>query len=342
MQEGCINNNVNSSNYNINNIIKNDLSLSQVLSEVSQMLSVCRSVQCSESSDVTHCLPILDTILSEISGLVSVVQDQRLQQQELPASNDEMMWDSEHDFLVYSEVSASCSDVSVTSSDVSFSSDSNTSYVDSEAEERQLMQEIFVGNMLEAISRAAPNSVFNREKSERKRKKKLMNRFVPRVFQCMWRYWEAIFTPHTPATTQPDNIIRPTVNWEKVNGRFFNNLPKPEQFPVLGCSQDPTFYQESYRQYDNRPTMTIPAKHDTPYPFGQKSGYMTQFGVVSLSSSVGDLSIPFQGYIYDKDQGWVIHANNPWMKDKKMKEMMKPMKMMSQKMKMKSPRRRLH
>ena len=56
--------------------------------------------------------------------------------------------------------------LSMSSSDIS--SDSNFTYVDSEAEEMQLQQEIFVGNLLEAIDIAASGSVFNRRKSDRK------------------------------------------------------------------------------------------------------------------------------------------------------------------------------
>ena len=52
-----------------------------------------------------------------------------------------------------------------------------------------------------------------------------------------------------------------------------------------------------------------------PYPFGKRYGYMTQFGVVS-SSAVGDLSAPIQGYIWEPGSGWVLYADNPWMKNK--------------------------
>lgn len=43
---------------------------------------------------------------------------------------------------------------------------------------------------------------------------------------------------------------------------------------------------------------------------------MTQYGVVPVESSVGDLSAPIQGWCYDQYQGWVLYADNPWMKDK--------------------------
>ena len=313
------------------------MSLSQALTEVSQILSVCRSVQSTKSSDVTSSLPILDVILSEISCLVSIAQQQQNQQQQLQiqTSEDELLWDSDHDFYVYSDIS---SVKSVSTSDIS--TDSNTSYVDSEVEEKQLMQEIFIGGMVEAINIAAPGSVFDARKSERKRRKKLMRRMVPRVFQTMWRYCEELLTPPTPAV-KSDHVIRPTVNWDKVNGRFLNNLPKPEAFPVMGCSPDPTFYQEQVEVMPSGNHLKRPSKFDSSlFPFGQGMGYMTQFGPVSISSSVGDLSIPMQGYIYDQYLGWCIYADNPWKKDKQ-KERTKE-KMMPLKMKMRrSPRRRL-
>ena len=91
--------------------------------------------------------------------------------------------------------------------------------------------------------------------------------------------------------------------------------------------------------------MTKPAKHDTPFPFGERLGYMTQFGVVS-KAAVGDLSAPIQGYIWEPGYGWVLYAENPWMKDKQEgtdKEKKFPMKMkMSQKLKEKRKPRRSH
>ena len=168
-------------------------------------------------------------------------------------------------------------------------------------------------------------------------------RCVPRVFLTMWRHSEEMFTS-PPAPVLSGQVLSPIVNWGKVNGKFFNNLPKPALYPVLGCSPDPKFYKEHYWRSDNGPTMTTPAKHDDPYPFGKKYGFMTQFGVESYSSSVGDLSAPIQGYMFDHEMGcWVSETENPWTKDKLKGRDKENMMMKNKKMKMrKIPGRRLH
>ena len=345
MKQEEVNNNNTGNNSSNSNPMMSIESVCVELSNVYQVLSKCNDVIKSEE-EVSAILPYCSDLLSEMYQMVQqAAASQQQQQQQLPEA--ELWWDSSPENVAYSECDTmyeedqgqdcdQSSSLSVLSSD--FSSDSKTSYGDSEAEEQQLIQEIYIDGMVEAISAAAPNNIFDAKKSVRKRKKRIMMT-VPRVFRQLWRNCHTIFNPAPVNPKRSVKILSPTVDWTKVNGRFLSNLPKPELFPVLGCSEDPKFYQESYYQYDNRPTMTKPAKHDSPYPFGKRYGHMTQFGVVSLSSSVGDLSVPYQGYIYDQDLGWVIHAENPWVKDKKMDR--ENEKMRPKKMKMKSPRRRL-
>ena len=120
-------------------------------------MSECgHNVKSSDAEELQQCLPMLNDILSEIANMVMLTQ----QQQQQPLQQDEeLVWDSSHDYTVYSDVSSYCS-----SSDIS--SDSDTSYVESEAEEKQLMEEIFIGGMVEAIEKAAPGCIFNAIKSD--------------------------------------------------------------------------------------------------------------------------------------------------------------------------------
>lgn len=104
------------------------------------------------------------------------------------------MWDDTQEFVVYPDTLSTSFSSSDSSSNIS--SDSNSSVVDSEAEERQLLQEIFVDTMVEAINKAVPINVFNGEKSERRRKK-MIERNVPKMFRTLWRHCDDILT-HGP------------------------------------------------------------------------------------------------------------------------------------------------
>ena len=77
-------------------------------------------------------------------------------------------------------------------------------------------------------------------------------------------------------------------------------------FPVLGCSEDPTFYQETQEDIDGSLHIWAP-QHSCKFPFGSCYGYMTQLGVVSV---VDVLPAQAHGYIHD-EYGWVLHAKYP-------------------------------
>ena len=294
------NNNTNSSNNNF----KSKMSVRQIVSEVSQLLSMCsQDVNEKKADELNECLPQLDVILSEISNLVMICQEHKEKQK---VTDDELVWDYSQDMVVYPEMSSTSSlSCSVLSLDIS--SDSNSSYSDPEGEERQLAQEIFVDGMVEAIDRIAPGSVFNARKSERKRRRKIMTTFVPRMFRSVWKYYDTILTP---APAPKPRIINPTIDWSKVNRRFLDNLPKEGKHPVHGCSEDPEFYKESLMRLPcGREEML--SKHSyEPYPFGSDYGYMTQYGVISRKNSVGDLNVPVNGYI-NTGGHWVLHAEYP-------------------------------
>ena len=136
-------------------------SISQVVYDVSQMFSSLE-VKSSDAMELSQCLPWLQIILSEIGNMVSMT----ITQEKQPTNqnpDDELLWDASQDFVVYPDTHSSSFSMSASSSDIS--SDSNSSIDDQEAEERHLLQEIFVDTMVEAINRAAPNAVFNGEKS---------------------------------------------------------------------------------------------------------------------------------------------------------------------------------
>ena len=152
-QEGNdTNNNANSSNNNI----MSQKSVRQVASEVSQLLSMfCQNVQDTEAEEeLSKCLPHFQCILSEMSQLVLISQKH---QEEHKVTNDDLDWDYTQDMVVYPEEFSIISS-SLSWSDLSsdLSSDSNSTYIDPEVEERVLLQEIFVDGMVDAIDRIAP------------------------------------------------------------------------------------------------------------------------------------------------------------------------------------------
>ena len=101
--EGINNNNNTYNSANIN--IKSKMSVSQVVKEVLQLMFNCgQNVTSRDVEELHQCLPLLQDILSEISNLVMISQQQ--QQQHSPDVED-LAWDSEHNFTVYSDVASS-------------------------------------------------------------------------------------------------------------------------------------------------------------------------------------------------------------------------------------------
>ena len=73
--------------------------------------------------------------------------------------------------------------------------------------------------------------------------------------------------------------------------RALNNLPKPQDIPLHGCSQDEGLYNQW---------------HNTNFPFGSMPGFRTNLGIISLDT----IKEPVHGFVYDHDYGgWVIHAS---------------------------------
>ena len=93
-------------------------------------------------------------------------------------------------------------------------------------------------------------------------------------------------------------VSPPSVNFKALGfGPRF--LPRPELFPVQGCSQDPAIYlcvegddcrssKHHYRRSDRRPDVTpyppwhIGTAHSEPCPFGTLPGLETDFGITDV------------------------------------------------------------
>ena len=106
----------------------------------------------------------------------------------------------------------------------------------------------------------------------------------------------------------PDGVFkvaRPVeykIDLSKVNYSFrVRNIPDPFLYPVLGCSQDPNFYDLKYRSKSKRNYYTWDTE-SREYPHGGLYGYNTDVGIVPVPEE------PVHGYVFKHGRGWVLHA----------------------------------
>ena len=184
----------------------------------------------------------------------------------------------------------------------------------------------FISSLLTFVSRIAPGDVFSATKSVRRKKKRMMKSVHP-VLRCLFKHSLDLFTP-APGPVLNQRPPVPVVDWTRVNERSLGNLPKPQMFPKLGCSDDPNIYADRIHDHGAHGrinTGTIHAKE--PYPFGVDYGFMTDLGVISVNK--GDhMEDPYQhviqGHVWSRElHRWVIHAKYVKDKDKNSKEVKK-------------------
>ena len=173
-------------------------------------------------------------------------------------------------------------------------------------------------SILQVINIVAPNDVYNRRKSETRRrkrvKKKLKAAVSPHLFP-MWQNADDLMAPRESVTKPNVEVMSPypIIDMSKVNKRFLSNLPERERFPILGCSHDPKFYEPRYEvQYDAQlPPRQLKSRYEEKYPFGCGFGFLTNLGIVDWSSREGAV----HGYIWTGDS-WVLHAQRPQDREK--------------------------
>ena len=193
-------------------------------------------------------------------------------------------------------------------------SSSSVDYVDSSPVSQPQASSTIIDDLISFVGAAAPAGVYNAAKARRRRKRRCDKAVVP-YFRAIWRNVDAIL--NTPArTTQPSPTQSSpyVVDFSNVNGRYYNNLPKAEWFPILGCSQDPEFYDEKTlkkTEVRNQCAYRVrcyfyggPNKLDYSLVHGTALGYMTDVGVVPVPQDV-----TFQGFTYTVEQGWVLKAS---------------------------------
>ena len=194
--------------------------------------------------------------------------------------------------------------------DVSSASSSGATVITSSSQAQSQASSCMINDLISFVGVAAPAGVYNASKARRKRKRRCDKAVVP-TLRAIWRNVDAILNPPArPAKTSQPSSPGPDyfVDFAQVNARFHNNLPKADVFPMLGCSQDPAFYDEKSKDvhintkgYYGYMKCYHQDQKRVPFIHGSAPGYMTDLGVVPVPRDV-----PFQGYVNVPGQGWVL------------------------------------
>ena len=240
-------------------------------------------------------LPVISELLYKMQNVVSCVQQAPDGDDTIQSDDDQLWWDSSPELVAYCDIDED----SHTISTINFSSDCGSlSPISSESE-----QAIFIDSVLTFMSKVAPADVFSRQKSKRRKSRKMRRLIQPELF-TIWYYSSQLMSDviKKPAQVSP----YPEVDWTCVNKRFLTNVPNPVQYPVHGCSNDEDFYETKYARSDYGYMTNKGSAFNKDAPFGSLPGYRTIFGVVSVPTSR-----VFHGYSWLENEGWVLHATMP-------------------------------
>ena len=154
-----------------------------------------------------------------------------------------------------------------------------------------------IDDVLSVISWSSPNDVYNNKWREKR-----LDNVVDLEFREMWRNSLKIFFDQdevVPVLSPPPPVTRyPTIDLTNVDSRRIAHVPKPQSCAVLGCSDDPNFYE--------RISWDVPGcNYWRPQPHGSKHGYVTVMGVVTPPTT------PVHGYVWSDTDGWVLNAVKP-------------------------------
>ena len=175
--------------------------------------------------------------------------------------------------------------------------------------------DIFINNLITLVSKIAPNDVFSMKKSKRSKFRRMMKKIHPEL-RNVFKFSPDLFSPTPVARVSDVRPPVPVVDWTKVNQKGMGNLPQPQMFPKLGCSDDLNIYAERTHDRGYHGIIKSGSIHEKePYPFGLEYGLMTDLGVISCNK--GDqMTDPYlniiHGHVWSRDlQRWVIHARYP-------------------------------
>ena len=289
----------------------------EILKQVGTILQFCQDIVSRLSSLPP---PPAITEANESIAKFSDEEEEEVHQDEVPYDDDDLWWDSSSpppqfytlvfdddevslysldesyaDFLLPSDMLEDVRLPSDMLKDVRMTADKSRNV--RKVPENTLMQSVF-----QFLQVATPNAIYDRNWREVQRR----NAVHPEFFS-LWNFSDSIFTDakdvDVPILQEAaPEIEYPTIDLNRVNSRFIDNIPKPSLFPIHGVSSDPDFYHKWYDS--NEPYKKI-QKFRQPYPFGAEYGYETNVGVVLPSTE------PVHGYIWCKGEGWRLYAVKP-------------------------------
>ena len=150
---------------------------------------------------------------------------------------------------------------------------------------------------------------------KKKRRKSERKELHPDLI-TMWRHANEICAPPVSRARHASPASPyPRVDWSRVNQRMLANLPKPERFPVHGCTQDETFFvKRKVTVAHDSVRFLSPYEQAIHCPYGSLPGFLTQDGVIAPGGH-GEV---VHGYVWSPDyHGWVLQASNPVGQQKK-------------------------
>ena len=178
------------------------------------------------------------------------------------------------------------------------------------------MEDVFLTKVLSLINFLAPSSIYNAKKAKRRRMRRTTKKVCPELMS-IWANAATIVSPSTNSKQSATSISFPKVDWRSVNKRFLQNIPAPTLQPVLGCSNDPSFYEDVRERSDYGNYRNLGSNFTKPNPFGAVSGYLTDLGVIAVPDEV------FYGHVYEDGVGFVLHAEFQEKRKKKSNKRMK-------------------
>ena len=197
----------------------------------------------------------------------------------------------------------------------SITSDSNSTVEWIYVKYWDMEEEDLTTKLIKFINIAAPGALFSPAKSRRRRRKKIM-KFVHPEMRTIFQHSLVLFSPTSSTPEADPRPSVPLVDWSRVNNRSLGNLPTPQMFPKLGCSEDPNIYAERIRDHGAHGRISSGSIHAKErFPFGLEYGLMTDLGVISTNK--GDqMDDPYKhivnGYVWSRELScWVIHARYP-------------------------------
>ena len=226
---------------------------------------------------------------------------------------DEEVGDEEEDFSIADRVKVRRCKLQGVKAEASTSTSTPNKKPSPKKKKEKENKDSFLTVTIRALNKLSPKSVYSKQVGEVMRKERITRKIaniVPDTLRSLWESAEMLRVDSEEVKVSVKEPY-PSLDWSKVNSRFINNIPKPTNFPIHGCSFDPAIYEwrdtvttthQCGEVFTNK-RKTNP-RFEFYAPFGTEWGYRTSAGIISVSN------ITHHGYIWN-DGDWILHAEQP-------------------------------